>query len=103
MELDQNYIKAKERVKELKKFYSSLTIFIIVNLFLILCNYMTNGLSYPWFLWVTVWWGIAIAIHGLKVFGFNLILSKDWEERKIKEIMEKGGETYNKEAQHKWE
>lgn len=30
-------------------------------------------------------WGIAIAIHSLKVFGF----SDEWEKRKIQEILDK--------------
>lgn len=102
MEIDEKYIKAKERVKELKKFYTSLAIFIVVNLFLLVCNYMINGLTYPWFLWITVWWGFVIVVQALKLFGFNLIFSKDWEERKIKEFMEREG-TYKKESEHKWE
>ena len=39
----------------------------------------------------SVWffWGIGIAFHTFKVFGFGLLLGKNWEDRKIKEFMEK--------------
>ena len=33
-------------------------------------------------------WGIGIVIHGLTTFPFG-IFGKEWEERKIKEYMEK--------------
>ena len=41
-------------------------------------------------------WGIGILAHGLSVFLPNMILGNNWEERKIKELMEK-------EKQNKWE
>jgi|SRR5690606_4597480 len=100
---DDKYIKAKERVAELKKFYNSLTTFIVINLIFILINYMTNGFEYAWFWWVTIWWGVGVAFHGLKVFGLHLIFSKDWEQRKIRQFMEKNDGTYSKETGHKWE
>ncbi|MCK5638887.1 MAG: 2TM domain-containing protein, partial [Flavobacteriaceae bacterium] len=34
-------------------------------------------------------WGIGLMFHAYGVFGKNLLFSKDWEERKIKEIIEK--------------
>jgi hypothetical protein len=38
-----------------------------------------------------VWffWGIGLAAHWLGVFGKNIVFSKAWEERKIKEFMDK--------------
>ena len=86
---DKRYLKAKERVKEIKVFYGHLTIFIIVNLFLLTINYLTDGLRYPWFLWVTVSWGIGMLFSALRTFRINPFYSEDWEERKIKEYMEK--------------
>jgi len=104
MESDENkYKNARERVAELKKFYSSLTTFIIVNLFFVVLNYITNGFEYMWFLWITLWWGIGLGFHALKVFGFNLIFSNDWEKRKIREYMEREEGPYTNESSHKWE
>ncbi len=34
-------------------------------------------------------WGIGLLAHGLSVFLPTMILGNDWEERKIKEIMNK--------------
>ena len=38
-----------------------------------------------------VWffWGIGLVGHWLGVFGKNIVFSKHWEERKIKEFMDK--------------
>jgi hypothetical protein len=30
-----------------------------------------------------------LSVHGLSVFGTQKILGKDWEERKIQELMDK--------------
>ncbi len=55
-------------------------------------KFLIDVISSPerlWFYWVLIGWGIGLAIHGLNVFGTDKILGKDWEEKKIKEIMEK--------------
>jgi uncharacterized protein YhhL (DUF1145 family) len=56
-----------------------------------------NLLTYPerlWFYWVSIFWGFAVLLHALKVFVFKgKFLGKDWEEKKIKEIMEKENKT----------
>ncbi len=37
-----------------------------------------------WFYWPMLGWGIGIATHAVGVFG----IGKDWEERKIQQLME---------------
>ena len=45
-----------------------------------------------WFYWVTIFWGIAILIHALKIFILKeKFPGEEWEEKKIKEFMEKDG------------
>lgn len=74
---------ARKRVKELKEFYSHLGIFLIVNFCLFLMDYASgNGW---WFYWSVFGWGIGLAAHTFTVFGF----SKEWEEKKIKELTRK--------------
>jgi len=34
-------------------------------------------------------WGIGLIAHGLKAFEFSPFFNKEWEERKIQEILEK--------------
>ena len=60
-----------------------------VNILLIIINLVTSPKNL-WFYWVTIFWGISIVIHALKVFvRKDKFLGKEWEERKIKEIMER--------------
>ncbi|MFY9241731.1 MAG: 2TM domain-containing protein [Polaribacter sp.] len=96
---EQNYIKAKKRVKEIKGFYIHLSVFIIINIFIsgiIIFGLMSSGDSFAetitnfgvYSTWL--FWGIGMFFHWLGVFGFkSLGFGKDWEERKIKEMMEK--------------
>ncbi|AVR46106.1 histidine kinase [Christiangramia fulva] len=84
-----SYSNAKKRVEELREFYTHLFSFVIINLFLAGLNYYTNKWAYPWFLWVTFGWGIGMLFSALKVFRINPFYNKEWEERKIREYMEK--------------
>lgn len=86
---DIKYQNAKKRVKQLKAFYLHLISFVMINLFLFLLNYLTSPWSL-WFYWVTLFWGIALVLHWLTIIVFGNRLGKDWEERKIQEILDKG-------------
>jgi len=81
---DNAYIKAHRRVKEIKEFYSNLITYCIVIPFLIAINYYTYW-DFQWFWFPLFGWGIGVTIHGFTVFGYGT----SWEEKKIKEIMEK--------------
>ncbi len=86
---DKKYEKAKKRVEELKSFYGNLATYVAVNAVLIIINFVTSPGSL-WFYWVTIFWGIGILIHASKVFIFKgKFLGEEWEEKKIKEILEK--------------
>ena len=95
MKEDEKYREAKERVEELKSFYIHLFVYIIVNIGLFLLNVLTSRDSL-WFYWPLLGWGIGILAHAFSVFGLRGILGKEWEERKIKEIMEKDKKEQNK-------
>jgi hypothetical protein len=86
---DEKYQAAKSRVKELKDFYRNLLTYAGVNILLIIINLVTSPGSL-WFYWVTIFWGIGIVVHASKVFILkDKFLGKEWEEKKIKEMMEK--------------
>ncbi len=85
---DNKYLKAKQRVTELKSFYSNLMFYVIFILGLAGLNYYTDQWRYPWFLWAAVGWGIGLLFHAAKVFGWPHFLGKEWEERKLKKFME---------------
>jgi len=86
---DSKYLRAKERVEEIKKFYNSLISYILVIALLAGVNYYTNEWAYPWFLWAAFGWGIGLIFQATKTFGLNPFFGRDWEERKIKEYMRK--------------
>lgn len=78
---DLAYVKAKERVEKIRKFYKSLFVYIIVMAFLAVSNY--PHFNNNWFWIVAAAWGLSIALKAINVFGFG----KDWEERKIEELI----------------
>ena len=87
MERNENYLRAKKRVANLKSFYIHLTVYFLVNLMLFLVNIITDT-SDLWFLYPLGGWGIGVAIHGLTTISLGNF-GAEWEERKIKEYMEK--------------
>ena len=90
---DIQYREAVKKVKRLKGFYTHLTIYVLVNLFLIFANWSEirdEHSFWSWEIWATpVFWGIGLVAHGAGVFCPGYFLGKDWEERKTKELMEK--------------
>lgn len=85
---DEDYDRARQRVKEIKGFYSHLAVYIIINGMLFLINWLTSPGGW-WFYWVTLFWGIGLLAHAYGTFVEGGFLGRDWEERKIREIMEK--------------
>lgn len=83
---DENYEKARIRINELKDFYEHLIIFVIIITGLSIFNFFTSPQFY-WVLFVVLFWGIGLLLHGIFTFGRRGFLSKEWEERKIKEYM----------------
>jgi hypothetical protein len=97
---EQQYLKAKKRVKDIKGFYSHLVAYIIVNIFIsaVFIYALSNeegfsfGRAITHFGVFSTWlfWGIGLFFHWLGVFGFRAIgFGKQWERRKIQELMEK--------------
>lgn len=93
-EEDKYYI-AKKKVEKIKGFYGNLASYIFVNIVLVIVNISTSP-NHLWFYWPLMWWGLGVLFHGLKVFEVLPSFGKDWEERKIKELMDKEKENNNK-------
>lgn len=85
---EERYFKARKRVEEIKGFYGNLISYVVVNIGLFALNIATSP-DVLWFYWPLLGWGVGVLFHGLKVFHYSPFFSKDWEERKIKEYMEK--------------
>ena len=87
MEQSAKYERARERAEELKEFYNHLLAYIIINAFLVVINFMTSP-GYFWFKWPLIGWGLGLGIHAATTFVPGMFWGRDWEERKIKELME---------------
>ncbi|MCK0156986.1 2TM domain-containing protein [Cellulophaga sp. F20128] len=83
---EKRYQRAKERVEEIKGFYYNLVSYCFVIPCLIWLNYKTT--DFPWVIFPIFGWGLGLTIHGMEAFGYNPLLGKNWEKRKIKEYME---------------
>lgn len=94
---DDKYLLAKKKVEDIKGFYGNLISYIAVNILLIFINLYTSP-NNLWFYWPLMWWGFGVVYHGLKVFEVLPTFGKNWEERKIREIMDK-----EKESKNKWQ
>lgn len=83
---NSKYVRAVEKVERLKEFYQSLASYCIVIPVLIFINLHFSPRFY-WFWFPLIFWGISLIFKYLEVQNFNIFLGKNWEERKIKELM----------------
>lgn len=95
---ETQYLLAKKRVEDLKKFYKHVTVYVAINLvisILKISRNLSNGETLEEAIYdfntyaVWLFWGIAIVIQAFKLFGLNFILGKDWEERQIEKHINK--------------
>jgi uncharacterized RDD family membrane protein YckC len=86
---DETYLRAKRRVQEIKDFYAHLIVYIIVNAVLVLINLLVTP-GFLWFLFPLIGWGIGLFFHAVFGFGIFGVFTKEWEDKKIKEYMDKG-------------
>lgn len=86
------YSRARKKLDQIKSFYGHLLSFVIVNIGLFVFNMVTfpNDLWFDyWFYWNLLFWTIGLAIHGLIVFNRMPFFIENWEEQKVKEIIDK--------------
>lgn len=90
MNEDQQLEQARRRVKEKKKFYNNLTTYLVMGAFFFTLNMLTSPGNW-WFYWPMLGWGIGVAIHYFKVFGFpgSGLGSPEWEERELDKEMKR--------------
>lgn len=77
------YDRAKSRVQELKAFYIMAFGYCILIPFLIFLNLKMTP-NFHWFWFPAFGCGISILFY-----AFNLFAGKSWEEKKIKELVDK--------------
>ena len=100
------YGQALRRVRRIKGFYKHLTVYVIINILIVILNISNLDSGESYFqaknFFTLFFWGIGLFIHGFMVFGFNVLFGKNWEERKIKKFIEEDG-MQNFEQTDKWE
>nr|WP_299485861.1 2TM domain-containing protein [uncultured Allomuricauda sp.] len=84
------YKRAKKQVEEMKGFYIHLSIYTLINAVILVNIYRNTDDFWQWPHFVTlVGWGIGLLFHASKVFGFNLLFGRGWEERQIQKYIDK--------------
>ncbi len=79
---DEQHVRA-----EVRRFKQHLLTYATVVGALFLINVMSGGFWSGdwWFLWVALFWGIAIAFQAARLFGDDV--GRDWENRTVDRIM----------------
>ncbi len=105
METSKNtqYERALKKVGVIRRFYKHLRVYIIINVLLLLLRakifkFFNDGnisdVQFDrWLDWNTYGtasiWGVALFIHWVYAFQYKFKFFKNWEDRKLKEILEK--------------
>jgi hypothetical protein len=85
---EKKYEQAKEQVEKIKGFYVHATIYFIFVPVFIWLNYISNA-GFPWAIFPIGGWGFGLMGHAAETFNYNPFFGKEWEERKIKDLMDK--------------
>jgi len=84
---EKKYSYAKEQVEKLKGFYIHFSIYLIFIPVFIWLNYI-SGAGFPWAIFPIGGWGFGVLGHASETFNYNPFFGKNWEERKIRELMD---------------
>ena len=90
--LNDDYVRARKRVDELKAFYYSIISYCLVIPFLVFIWYKFSQHTIQWFWFPVFGWGISLIFQAYRVYVDNGALGANWEERKIEEYMRKENE-----------
>ncbi len=92
--MSEREIYIRRRVKRLAEFYRHLTMYVLI-MSVIWIGSMVLMKKTPaawwqwWQIWPTVGWGFAVLVHGLSVLPRYGFFSLDWEEKKVRELLDK--------------
>ena len=87
--LNDDYVRARKRVEELKGFYYSLISYVFVIPFLVFIWYNYSYMTIQWFWFPAFGWGLSLVFQAYRVFVDDGALGAGWEKRKIEEYMNK--------------
>ncbi len=80
---DDRYLEAKRRVETRAGFLIHAAVFAVINVVFLLI------VGWDW-LWVTVFWGIGLAVQAFATFGSTSQWARDWKERQIQKELARG-------------
>ncbi len=89
---EARYERARRKVRKLKLFYVHVVVYCAANAALAVINLLAYS-GTVWFMWPIFGWGMALAVHGVLATERLPFLSREWEARKIRDLMdrEEGG------------
>ena len=86
----------RQRVHRIAEFYRHGMIYVLVIGLMAVGNAITlyNGTAMGrwqswWVIWPAFFWGIGVISHGITVMPVWGFFSHEWEDRKVKELMER--------------
>lgn len=92
---------ARKKVMKLRSFYVHAFIYSIALVIFILKNYYAVSLDFFPFKYlnyiVMIIWSALFVSSAVDIFAYNKIFGKEWEERKMRDILDK------RQKQQKWE
>jgi sensor histidine kinase YesM len=80
------YERAWRQVKAMRGFYKHAAIYFVVIAGLCAINLLKSPTKL-WFLFPAAGWGVGLVLHALSVWGRAFWLGREWEEKKIAQIM----------------
>ena len=84
------YPEARRHVKALRGLYGHVLVYAAVVGGLALLNLLVSP-GHWWVQWTAFGWGLGVAAHGLSVLARGSAFGRDWEERKVREYLERQG------------
>ena len=88
LEQTPEYRAALCRVRQLRGFYTHLSVYLAVNAGLLVINLIASP-GRLWVVWPLAGWGIGLLIHAAGVFLGGRWLGAEWERRKVEEFLER--------------
>ncbi|MBR0574299.1 helix-turn-helix domain-containing protein [Pasteurella atlantica] len=77
---------AYQKVRDIKRFYIKLFVFVIVISVLLIINLIATP-DVWWVHWVFLGWGLGLIIRGLKTFDWLPPLGVEWEKRQLEKYL----------------
>jgi hypothetical protein len=79
---------ARRHARNLRGFYTHALVYVLVIGGLATFNFLASP-GRLWFGFAAMGWGIGLAAHGLSVFASRGFFGAEWEERKIREYLDR--------------